>query len=377
MMWGLLVRFVLLAAPLAFLFFTFNLSVPALIVHTLTAVTSTGVPSTTSSLELEAFHKILRSNNDHAKTVEELRAGIDDFISICYRRTPYGGGSSLPHSPSLSSDVVSDIVINGVPTTRVYWPGGKRHDHAIIAIHGGAYIAGFPKMQLPYLERLSRRTGAVVYAPDYSLRPENSIANAVNEVVGVFRWIVKEKKIPASRIIITGDSAGGGMTALVTQKLIELEREEEKEKEKENKRDRIGVPAGIVLLSPWVDLSSSIGAASYTANEDKDVMVKKSNEVFASNAVGDLNPKDASISPYFGSVSGFPPTFLLVSSTESLFDEGVAFAQKIKEEGGNRIDLYIPDVDLPHIWPALNLPESVEDTAIIAKWMVDTWAESN
>lgn len=94
--------------------------------------------------------------------------------------------------------------------------------------------------------------------------------------------------------------------------------------------------------------------------------------VLAASGGSNKDPKSPEISPIYGRLHGLPPLLVLVSRTETLRDDAVVLVDKVRSAGGTAT-LYMPEADLPHIWPVLNLPESVEDTAIIAHWMNGRW----
>ena len=82
---------------------------------------------------------------------------------------------------------------------------------------------------------------ASVLLPDYRLAPEHPFPAALEDAVAAYRWLLDRGTAPR-RIVIAGDSAGGGLTVAT---LVAL-------------RERgVPLPAAGVCISPWVDLTGS------------------------------------------------------------------------------------------------------------------------
>lgn len=177
---------------------------------------------------------------------------------------------------------------------------------------------------------------------------------STTDALSVFDWIVNTQGIPAERIVVAGDSAGGGLSVLVLQKLVER---------------NIRAAAGL-LLSPWVDVSGKHSATSFEENSRHDWMTGREPEPWVMQAVqtGFDSAEHPELSPIFGKLEGLPPLLVMVSKTEVIRDQSRAFVEKAVA-AGVEAELYMPDVPLPHIWVALSLPEGVEDTAVAAHWL--------
>ena len=77
---------------------------------------------------------------------------------------------------------------------------------------------------------------------DYRLAPEHRFPSAVEDVVTVYRWLESTEKVDPARVVVAGDSAGGGLTLALAVSV----------------RDASGqLPAALACLSPWTDLAST------------------------------------------------------------------------------------------------------------------------
>lgn len=216
----------------------------------------------------------------------------------------------------------------------------------ILQLHGGAYIGPMKNTYREFAVRYSRLSlGGDVLTIDYRVAPEFPYPAALEDAVCAYRWLVEEKKYNPEHIIIAGDSAGGGLTLALALYL----------------RDhRMPMPAGLITMSPWADLTNS--GESYTTNYEKDPQFGNStnNMLFDSPYIGTADPKDPYISPIFGSYEQMPPVLMQVGSYEVLLSDTLTVADKIRAAHGKlRVSVYD---GMFHVFQmAMNLiPESKE-----------------
>ena len=121
------------------------------------------------------------------------------------------------------------------------------------------------------------------------------------------------------QIFVAGDSAGGGLAVALCMWLRGHDRP---------------MPAKLVLMSPWLDMTASGG--SYTDNYDKDPMFggTKESMIYRGDYRDDHDPKDPYLSPLFGDFSGLPPMLIQVGEIEMLRSDGECAAQKVQQCGG-------------------------------------------
>lgn len=189
---------------------------------------------------------------------------------------------------------------------------------AILQLHGGGYLSPFrnPYRTLAGLYSEAAR-GAMVVSVDYRVAPENPYPAAVDDALAAYLWILQAGYLP-EKVIFGGDSAGGGLAMALCHRL---------------KRLGIALPAGIVAMSPWTDLTTSL--PSYKDKFDVDPVFgnSRSEVIFDNPYPGEENPKNPEISPLYGDFEGFPPMLIQVGSEEMLYSDSEAVAAKAKEAG--------------------------------------------
>jgi monoterpene epsilon-lactone hydrolase len=192
-------------------------------------------------------------------------------------------------------------------------------------LHGGAYLMGSPATHRQMLSYIAREAGVRVLLPDYALAPENPFPAGLNDCLAVYRGLLAAG-IKSSRIIIGGDSAGGGMTMATLLSLRDAADD---------------LPAATVLLSPWLDLTAS--GESMTSRAKKEPWFRPGDmpEIARKYAPeGDL--KNPLLSPVFADTTGLPATLIQVGDHEILLSDSTRLSDNIALAGG--------DVTL-QVWP--------------------------
>ena len=81
----------------------------------------------------------------------------------------------------------------------------------MLYIHGGGFIGGTPRTYINVSAQLAKKLRADIYIIEYPLSPEQPFPAAVNHCFDAYQYLLNFKKDP-KKIVIMGDSAGGGLT---------------------------------------------------------------------------------------------------------------------------------------------------------------------
>ncbi|MDX2043981.1 MAG: alpha/beta hydrolase [Acidobacteriota bacterium] len=233
------------------------------------------------------------------------------------------------------------------------WLESGTTERTVYYLHGGGYVACSPKTHRGFTANLSLAANAKVLSLDYRLAPENKFPAALEDAVAGYRLLLEKGENP-KKIVIGGDSAGGGLAAAT---LIAL-------------RERgLPMPAGAFLLSPWTDLAAT--GETLVTNDATDPMLSGTMvHQLAALYYGDASPTDPLVSPLYGDFRGFPPLRIYASNTEILLDDARRLAERAKQQGVT-VDLRIWN-KLPHVWPifvAFGIPESKAALGEIAEFI--------
>jgi len=200
-----------------------------------------------------------------------------------------------------------------------------RGGQALVYLHGGCYVFGSAATYRELIGRLSLATGMWVLAPDYRLAPEDPFPAAVDDALAAYRWLLGAG-IEPGRIVISGDSAGGGL-ALAT--LLALRDAGER------------LPAAAVLLSPWTDLTCS--GDSYVTRAESDPLFTRETLIhLAGQYLAGADPTSVLASPINADLKGLPPLLVHVGSDEVLLDDATELAERARA-GGLDVELKVWD----------------------------------
>ena len=278
-----------------------------------------------ASRELEAIVRVLRSGPPLAElSIEEQRATMDALTS--------------QFQPA--EDVRCERVdAGGVPGEWITTPEAA-HERVVYYLHGGGYVIGSINTHREMISRLSRAAGARVLAIDYRLAPENPFPAAVEDSTAAYRWLLSTGVDP-DRLVIAGDSAGGGLTVAT---LVALRDAGEP------------LPAAAVCLSPWVDLEQ-VGESMTTKAEADPMIQREAGLQWANAYLGDAHPRTPLAAPLYADLRGLPPLLIQVGTEEALLDDSTRLAERAKAAGVD-VALEVWD-DMIHVWQffAAMLPE--------------------
>ena len=184
--------------------------------------------------------------------------------------------------------------------------------YVILHCHGGGYSTGSSLYARTLTSKLAESTSMDVLCFDYRLAPEHPYPAATEDAMKVWDYLML-LGYGARDIILTGDSAGGNLALSLVLKLKE--------------QGRL-LPRGIVLMSPWTDLTSS--GKSFEAKAEVDPVLDRDyiDRMVAAYAQ-DMDLKQPLISPLFGDFEGFPPVYIQAGENEILLSDSLRLHQAL------------------------------------------------
>ena len=223
---------------------------------------------------------------------------------------------------------------------------------AMLYLYGGGYMLGSPASRRKTAGHLAVAAGVRVLVPTYRLAPEHPFPAAVEDAVQAYRWLLEQGVAP-SRLVVAGDSAGGGL-ALAT--LLAA-------------RDRgLPMPAGVVALSPWVDLTC--GGDSMDDRPQADLECARAGLLeMAAWYLAGADPRDPLASPVFADLSRLPPILCLAGGDEVLLDDSIRLVRAAGIAGTDAT--LVIAAGMQHVYPiwAGAFPEADAAIALIGEWV--------
>ncbi len=235
----------------------------------------------------------------------------------------------------------------------VTWPYAEPSAPVLLYLHGGGYIACSAETHRPLAASLVRRIHGRAFVPNYRLAPEHPYPAALDDAQTAYRYLTETRGIDATRIVIAGDSAGGGLAIALVLAL----------------RDRgFTMPAAVVAFSPWTDLA--VTGHSLDENTDRCAMfagdtIRRASRFYRGNA----DPTLPYLSPLYGEYAGFPPLLIHASQDEVLRDDATRVVERARAAGVN-VEFRLWR-GVPHVWqffPAI-LPEASESLCDVGRFI--------
>ncbi len=246
-----------------------------------------------------------------------------------------------------------ETVAVGDATIHVATPqGSSRTQRAFIDLHGGALVFGGGDACRVGAQMQADRHGLSCYGVDYRMPPEHPFPAALDDCMAAYRYAL-EHHAPGA-VVIGGRSSGGNLALAMVLRA---------------KDEGLPLPAGIVLLSPEVDLTES--GDSFEVNRLVDVVLPGSlmanNLLYANGA--DL--ADPYLSPLFGDLSGLPPVFVQ-TGTRDLFLSNAARLHRALRRAEVRVDLHVFE-GMPHGGFMGGTSEDQELSEEVARFVASLW----
>jgi acetyl esterase/lipase len=213
---------------------------------------------------------------------------------------------------------------DGAVTVRAYTPLSARigeHLPGMLFFHGGGLVAGTLDTHDPVCRSLSNASGCRVLSVDYRLAPEHRFPAAVADGCAAAEWIVahaEELCIDRERLGVSGDSAGATLAAVVCHTITAAGR----------------VPLAFqFLLCPIMDFAAESDSRQRLAEGyliDRDTLEHDLEHYLPPGA----DRADPRISPLrVADVQHLPPTAVHTAEFDPLRDEGLAYAERLRQAG--------------------------------------------
>ncbi|MBD5546595.1 MAG: alpha/beta hydrolase [Lachnospiraceae bacterium] len=266
-------------------------------------------------------------NQNMMAMIRKVHGMIDNSDIEKHRQSQDHVGALFGNSKDI---LIRSVDIQGMEGEWVSVNRAHMKKYVILYCHGGGYSTGSSLYARTLTTKLAASTSMDVFCFDYRLAPENPYPAAVQDAMKAWNYLML-LGYGARDVIVAGDSAGGNMALSMVLKLKEEERL---------------LPRGLVLMSPWTDLTSS-GKTHQSRAEVDPVLDAAYLErmiqgyVPAQDMEISLDLKNPMISPLFGDFTGFPPTYIQVGDNEILLSDSTMLHKKmIQENVSVKLDVF-------------------------------------
>lgn len=201
----------------------------------------------------------------------------------------------------------------------------------ILYFHGGSYMAEASKAHWNFIEKLIKDLGVTVILPDYPLSPKYTYKDVFNMVIPLYKEIIE--KVDANDLIVMGDSAGGGLSLAMEEKL--------------NEEGNIKMPSKTILISPWLDVR--LENPKIEEYQKNDTVLNKETLKLAGLAYA--TPEGINnylVNPIDGNLSKLENVTIFIGTYDILNPDVHLLQEKAKEQG---VEIEVKEYQqAKHIW---------------------------
>ena len=201
----------------------------------------------------------------------------------------------------------------------------------ILYFHGGSYMAEASKAHWDFIEKLIKDLGVTVILPDYPLSPKYTYKDVFSMVIPLYKEIIE--KVDANDLIVMGDSAGGGLSLAMEEKL--------------NEEGNIKMPSKTILISPWLDVR--LENPKIEEYQKNDTVLNKETLKLAGLAYS--TPEGINnylVNPIDGNLSKLENVTIFIGTFDILNPDVHLLQEKAKEQG---VEIEVKEYQqAKHIW---------------------------
>jgi len=252
---------------------------------------------------------------DRRLTVETV--GIDAIRALIKAKPrPQGWAARRERLDEVASvwPVADDVALSSADAEGILveWSrvAGSDPSRVLMFLHGGGYCSGSIRSHRRMVTEAGRAAGVRTLAVGFRLAPEHPFPAAYDDAYAVWHYLRKQGIAPEC-IAIGGDSAGGGLSVALMNRL---------------RAAGEAPPACAWLVSPWTDLTLS--GATLESKDSVDPLIHKPylSELVDAYVPAGMDRNDPRVSPLFSDLRGLPPILVQAGSDETLLDDSTRFA---------------------------------------------------
>jgi acetyl esterase/lipase len=250
------------------------------------------------------------------------------------------GRAETPARPSASMRRKFDIALETRHGHEVYTltPRSQASRGHVVYLHGGAYVNAISYWHWAFIARLADKLGMTFTVPLYPRAPEHDCAATSGFLLSVYRDLIAARD--PSGLVVMGDSAGGGLTMSLAIQSASA---------------GLPMPAGLVLVSPWLDVSTSDPVQREIERVDP-LLMRAGLAAAGRWYAGEMETHDPRVSPIHGEIAGLPPTLLFCGTRDILISDARRLVARAAAEG---VEVeYHEEPGLMHDYPLMVFPES-------------------
>lgn len=260
-------------------------------------------------------------NQNLMKLIRRVHSVVENADIEKHRQSQDHFGALLGSGKDME---ISSVDVENMHCEWVHVNRAHMKKYVILYCHGGGYSTGSCLYARTLTTKLASSTSMDVFCFDYRLAPEHPYPAAPEDAMKAWNYLML-LGYGARDVIVAGDSAGGNLALSLVLKL---------------KEERRILPRGMVLLSPWTDLTASGKSHVSRAGVDPVLDAEYLKKMTENYAAGQ-DYENPLISPLFGELTGLPPTYIQVGNNEILLNDSTKLHKRmIRANVSVKLDVY-------------------------------------
>lgn len=220
----------------------------------------------------------------------------------------------------------------------------------VFYVHGGSFVAERSPRITQLIARFAAAAEAKVFAPSYRLAPEHPCPAAVEDIIAAWAWF--QETWPQEPVVAVAESAGAAILLSTLQQA---------------RARGLPLPCGVVLLSPWADLSLQSWSVTSASLLGTTPYTMESLALVARFYLNGRPATDPLASPMFGGFEEFPPMLIHASKGDILYDDAVRLAEEVRSAGGDlTVRLWTEET---HVWERTGTPKARQSIGLAADFI--------
>lgn len=225
---------------------------------------------------------------------------------------------------------ISEEEVENRPVYTITPKNGVTNELVIMYVHGGSYVGNLEKEHWKTCSDIINQLGCTIIVPDYPLTPKYNYKDTISMMETLYKQLIE--KIDPSNFIVMGDSAGGGLSLALLEKVGE---------------ENIQMPNQTILISPWVDVRLNNPEIEEVEPNDPELN-KSALKIAGENYAGKDGIDSYLVNPIDGPLDKLKNVSIF-TGTNDILNPDIKILQERAKEVGTEINVYETE-GATHVW---------------------------
>lgn len=240
---------------------------------------------------------------------------------------------------------ISEEEVENRPVYTITPKNGVTNELVIMYVHGGSYVGNLEKEHWKTCSDIINQLGCTIIVPDYPLTPKYNYKDTISMMETLYKQLIE--KIDPSNFIVMGDSAGGGLSLALLEKVGE---------------ENIQMPNQTILISPWLDVRLNNPEIEEVELNDPELN-KSALKIAGENYAGKDGIDSYLVNPIDGPLDKLKNVSIF-TGTNDILNPDIKILQERAKEVGTEINVYETE-GATHVWLLYKYKDEKNDPLVL------------